>query len=54
MKLELVPLEVGPTFAGATFDAFGRYDVAILTCAALCFAGAGIAAAMRRHFAHRT
>lgn len=45
---------VGPTFAGATFDAFGRYDVAILTCAALCFAGAGIAAAMRRHFAHRT
>jgi MFS family permease len=44
---------VGPTFAGATFDAFGRYDVAILTCAALCFAGAGIAAAMRRHFAHR-
>ncbi len=44
---------VGPTFAGATFDAFGSYDVAILTCAALCFAGAAIAAIMRRRFAHR-
>jgi MFS family permease len=44
---------VGPTFAGATFDAFGSYDVAILACAALCFAGAVIAAVMRRRFAHR-
>lgn len=44
---------IGPTFAGATFDAFGRYDVAILTCAALCFAGAAIASLMRRRFAHR-
>ena len=44
---------IGPTFAGATFDAFGRYDVAILTCAGLCFVGAAIAALMRRRFAHR-
>jgi MFS family permease len=34
---------VGPTFAGAAFDAFGAYDAAILGCAALSFAGAGIA-----------
>ena len=41
---------VGPTFAGASFDAFGSYDASILGCAALCFAGAAIAATMRRHF----
>jgi MFS transporter, OFA family, oxalate/formate antiporter len=41
---------VGPTFAGASFDAYGNYDVAILGCAALSFAGAGLAAALRRHF----
>ena len=41
---------IGPTFAGASFDAFGNYDASILGCAALCFAGAGLAAAMRRHF----
>ena len=34
---------VGPTFAGAAFDAFGSYDAAILGCAALSFAGTGIA-----------
>jgi OFA family oxalate/formate antiporter-like MFS transporter len=44
---------VGPTFAGATFDAFGSYDASILGCAVLSFAGAGIAAAMRRHLAPR-
>jgi MFS family permease len=44
---------IGPTFAGASFDAFGSYDVSILACAALCFAGAGIAVAQRRHLAHR-
>jgi MFS family permease len=42
---------IGPTLAGASFDAFGSYDASILGCAALCFAGAGLAAAMRRHFA---
>lgn len=41
---------VGPTFAGASFDAFGSYDASILGCAALSFAGAGLAAALRRHF----
>jgi OFA family oxalate/formate antiporter-like MFS transporter len=41
---------IGPTFAGASFDAFGSYDASILGCAALSFAGAGLAAAMRRHF----
>jgi MFS family permease len=41
---------IGPTFAGASFDAFGSYDVSILGCAALSFAGAGLAAQMRRHF----
>jgi MFS family permease len=44
---------IGPTFAGASFDAFGRYDVAILSCAALSFAGAGLALAMRRSLSHR-
>jgi predicted MFS family arabinose efflux permease len=34
---------VGPTLAGAAFDAFGVYDAAILGCAALSFAGAAIA-----------
>jgi MFS family permease len=33
----------GPTFAGAAFDAFGAYDAAILGCAALSFASAGVA-----------
>ena len=41
---------IGPTFAGASFDVFGSYDASILGCAALCFLGAGLAAAMRRHF----
>ncbi len=40
---------IGPTFAGASFDAFGSYDASILGCAALCFAGAGLALGMRRH-----
>jgi MFS family permease len=44
---------VGPTFAGAAFDATGSYDVPILVCAGLCFAGAAIAAAMRRHLPQR-
>lgn len=44
---------IGPTFAGASFDAFGSYDVSILGCAALSFGGAAIAAALRRHFAPR-
>lgn len=44
---------IGPTFAGATYDATGRYDVSILVCAALCFAAAGLAVAMRRRLAHR-
>lgn len=43
---------IGPTFAGASYDAFGSYDASILGCAALSFAGAGIAVAMRRHFKH--
>jgi MFS transporter, OFA family, oxalate/formate antiporter len=40
---------IGPTFAGATFDATGSYDLSILACAALSFAGAVLAVAMRRH-----
>jgi len=44
---------IGPTFAGASFDTFGSYDVSILGCAALCFIGAGIAASMWRQLAHR-
>jgi cyanate permease len=44
---------IGPTFAGASFDLFGSYDVSILTCAALSFVGAGLAAGTRRHLAHR-
>jgi MFS transporter, OFA family, oxalate/formate antiporter len=44
---------IGPTFAGASFDAFGSYDVPILACAALCFAGAWLALALRPHLAHR-
>jgi predicted MFS family arabinose efflux permease len=43
---------IGPTFAGASFDRYGSYDASILACAALSFAGAGIALAMRRHFRH--
>jgi MFS family permease len=41
---------IGPTFAGASFDAFGSYDASILGCAALSFASAGLAMAMRRYF----
>lgn len=33
----------GPTLAGAAFDAYGAYDVALLGCAALSFAGAVVA-----------
>jgi MFS family permease len=44
---------LGPPLAGASFDAFGSYDAPILACAALCFAGAAIAASMRRRFSHR-
>lgn len=44
---------IGPTFAGASFDRYGSYDVSILACAALSFAGAAIAAALRGHFAPR-
>jgi MFS family permease len=40
---------IGPTFAGASFDAFGSYDASILGCAALCFAGAGLALSVRGH-----
>ena len=40
---------IGPTFAGAAYDATGRYDVPILACAALCFAAAGLAAVAHRH-----
>jgi MFS family permease len=43
---------IGPTFAGASFDRYGSYDVSILACAGLCFAGAVLAASMRRHFRH--
>lgn len=43
---------VGPTFAGATFDATGSYELSILACAALSFAGAVIAGAMRRRLPH--
>jgi MFS family permease len=44
---------LGPTFAGASYDAFGSYDAPILACAALCFVGAAIAATMRRQLSHR-
>jgi MFS transporter, OFA family, oxalate/formate antiporter len=44
---------VGPTFAGATFDATGSYDLSILACAVLSFASAGLALAMRRHLPRR-
>lgn len=44
---------IGPTFAGASFDRSGSYDLPILACAALSFAAALIAAALRRHFAPR-
>lgn len=40
---------IGPTFAGATFDATGSYDLSILACAVLGFASAGLAFVMRRH-----
>ncbi|HZN85624.1 MAG TPA: MFS transporter [Burkholderiales bacterium] len=41
---------IGPTFAGASFDATGSYDASILGCAALSFAGAAIAFGLRAHF----
>jgi MFS transporter, OFA family, oxalate/formate antiporter len=44
---------IGPTFAGASFDATGSYDLPILVCAGLCFAGAGLALVMRRHLPRR-
>ena len=44
---------IGPTFAGATFDATGSYDLSILVCAGLSFAGAALAALMRRHLPRR-
>jgi MFS family permease len=40
---------IGPTFAGAAFDATGSYDLSILACAALGFTSAALAFAMRRH-----
>jgi MFS family permease len=43
---------IGPTFAGASFDAFGSYDLSILACAALSFAAAVLAARMRRYLRH--
>jgi MFS family permease len=33
---------IGPTAAGAAFDAYGSYDAPILGCALLCFAGAAL------------
>ena len=44
---------IGPTFAGASFDRTGSYDTPILACAALCFAGAAIAAVLRRRIEPR-
>jgi MFS transporter, OFA family, oxalate/formate antiporter len=44
---------LGPTLAGASFDAFGSYDASILGCAVLCFIGAGIAASLHRQLSHR-
>lgn len=44
---------IGPTFAGASFDLFGSYDVSILTFAVLCFVSAGLAAGMRRYLGTR-
>jgi MFS family permease len=34
---------IGPTVAGAAFDAYGSYDAPILGCALLCFIGAALA-----------
>ena len=34
---------IGPTVAGAAFDAYGSYDAPILGCALLCFIGATLA-----------
>jgi len=39
---------IGPTIAGAAFDAHGSYDAPILGCAALSFAGAALALALVR------
>jgi OFA family oxalate/formate antiporter-like MFS transporter len=44
---------LGPTLAGASFDASGSYDVPILGCAALCFVGAVITASMRNQLTGR-
>jgi MFS family permease len=44
---------IGPTVAGAAFDAYGSYDAPILGCALLSFAGAalglGLTGARRAH-----
>ena len=39
---------IGPTVAGAAFDAYGSYDAPILGCALLCFAGAALSLALLR------
>ena len=39
---------IGPTVAGAAYDAYGVYDAPILGCAALSFAGAALALALAR------
>lgn len=39
---------IGPTVAGAAYDAYGAYDAPILGCAALSFAGAALALALAR------
>ena len=43
---------IGPTFAGASFDVYGSYDVSILVCAGLSFVAAALAARMRRYLRH--
>jgi MFS family permease len=40
---------LGPWLAGAAFDAFGAYDVPILSCAALSFLAAACVIVMARH-----
>ena len=39
---------IGPTAAGAAFDAYGAYDAPILACALLCFAGAALSLPLLR------
>jgi MFS family permease len=44
---------IGPTVAGAAFDAYGSYDAPILGCALLSFIGAALGLALARaHPAH--